>query len=181
MKDIGKRLSQINIGKSLAGVAIALLSLSAGAESTNPGTYNVIVIEDEAFGGVIQAGQHEQAINGLTKRGAVNSRNFTVNNNLCVAYLMSGKFNDAKGYCDQAVAIQLKGFRSKYGVYSRYQDKAIAYTNRGVFRALTGDFEGARSDLKEAVEADSGLDQPTINLAKFEFSVLDRTSILSQQ
>ncbi|MFT7469739.1 MAG: hypothetical protein ACI8PP_002998, partial [Candidatus Pseudothioglobus sp.] len=48
---------------------------------------------------------------------------------------------------------------------------ALALSNRGVFRALTGDLQGAKLDLTRAVELHSTLRQAKFNLLRLEEKV----------
>lgn len=54
---------------------------------------------------------------------------------LCAAYILGQNFDKAGEVCDEAVAIT---------------GSELAYNNRGVFRVMTGDWQGARSDFERA-------------------------------
>ena len=56
--------------------------------------------------------------------------------NLCMGYTLKREYEQAASYCDQAVA--------------SYRGTKVPYNNRGVLRALQGDYEGAMADLRKA-------------------------------
>ena len=60
--------------------------------------------------------------------------------NLCIGHIMIKDFAQAGPYCDQAVAHKLEG--------------VVTHNNRGVLKALQGDFEAARSDFWIAADID---------------------------
>ncbi len=59
--------------------------------------------------------------------------------NLCIGYILSKEFDQAGEYCDRAV--------------ERRNDEAVSYNNRGVLKALQGDYEGAVQDFANASNA----------------------------
>ncbi len=60
--------------------------------------------------------------------------------NLCIGYILSKNLDQAQAYCDQAV--------------SRSNEKTVSYNNRGVLKALQGDYSAAMRDFESAVNAD---------------------------
>lgn len=56
--------------------------------------------------------------------------------NLCIGYLLLKDYAQAEHYCDEAVARK-----------SKPSERAVTHNNRGVLRALQGDYEGAREDF----------------------------------
>jgi tetratricopeptide (TPR) repeat protein len=61
-------------------------------------------------------------------------------NNLCIGYILSKEFDQAEEYCDRAV--------------EHLADRTVSYNNRGVLRALQGDYDGAVQDFASASSAD---------------------------
>ena len=59
--------------------------------------------------------------------------------NLCIGYILSKEFDQAEEYCDQAV--------------ERRNHKTVSYNNRGVLKALQGDYDGAVQDFASASNA----------------------------
>ena len=65
--------------------------------------------------------------------------------NLCAAYIMQGVFSKAESFCDQAVVSECRNSTAHSG--NRSFGDAIAHNNRGVLRAMQGDYKGATSDF----------------------------------
>ena len=59
--------------------------------------------------------------------------------NLCIGYIMSKDFDEAEDYCNQAV--------------KRPNEKVVSYNNRGVLKALQGDYDGAMRDFARAAKS----------------------------
>jgi len=59
--------------------------------------------------------------------------------NLCIGYILSKEFDQAEVYCERAV--------------ERWNYKTVSHNNRGVLRALQGDYEGAVQDFADASNA----------------------------
>jgi hypothetical protein len=59
--------------------------------------------------------------------------------NLCIGYIMKKDFETAAKYCDEAV--------------NSPTEKTVSFNNRGVLRALQGDFIGAVEDFSNAANA----------------------------
>lgn len=67
-------------------------------------------------------------------------RKVAVLTNLCIGYIMSKNFDEAENYCSQAV--------------ERPNEQAVSYNNRGVLKALHGDYDGAMQDFASAANSD---------------------------
>lgn len=59
--------------------------------------------------------------------------------NLCIGYILSRELDQAETYCGEAVEIP--------------SDRTVSYNNRGILKALQGDYSGAVQDLNDAVAA----------------------------
>jgi tetratricopeptide (TPR) repeat protein len=59
--------------------------------------------------------------------------------NLCIGYILSKEFDQAEEYCDRAA--------------ERPNARTVSYNNRGVLKALQGDYEGAVQDFANASNA----------------------------
>jgi Tfp pilus assembly protein PilF len=57
-------------------------------------------------------------------------------------------------------------------------DRALALSNRGVIRAITGDDSGARQDFELAIKLGRNLRAPTENLARLETEASETVSSL---
>lgn len=111
---------------ALASLASASpFELRAGMPSV-PGT-----AEFEA-GNVDQAIEKLEAVVGK----AQGQRKGSMLSTLCAAYIVKGDLGTATSYCDESV---------RFG-------QRIAHNNRGVLRALQGDFKGADSDFSIAAK-----------------------------
>jgi Tfp pilus assembly protein PilF len=59
--------------------------------------------------------------------------------NLCIGYIMKKDFETAESYCDEAV--------------NSSTEKSVSFNNRGVLKALQGDYIGAMEDFSNAANA----------------------------
>ena len=90
-----------------------------------------------------------------------------------MAYTKTGALQDATAACEAALAIMLDGRKSR-GTYfmparaGRFDRVylALALSNLGVLQAAKGSTDAARARFLEAVELDTGLSAPKINLAR---------------
>ncbi len=76
-------------------------------------------------------------------------RKVAVLTNLCIGHMLTKEFDQAEQYCDQAV--------------SRPNERSVTHNNRGVLKALQGDYAAAQQDFAIASEAgcNNGCD-PTV-------------------
>jgi tetratricopeptide (TPR) repeat protein len=155
------------VSRQLAATILLLASASALAEQASPSAYQMAVIKDEAYGRVLLSGDYEQGIAKIGSYGSKRAKTFAVKNNLCVAYTLTGKFEDAGPACEAALAICEQYARYDYWPTSpnASRDQALAYSNRGVLRAVTGDFDGARQDFEFAARVDTNRATAAANLA----------------
>ena len=89
----------------------------------------------------IEAGQLDKGIRLLertlkARQPEFQSKRGPTLTNLCMAYTLKRDYEKAAGYCDQAVA--------------RDRLPKTAHNNRGVLRALQGDYQGAMTDFRKA-------------------------------
>jgi hypothetical protein len=145
------------------------MTFHAGVTYAGDSAYQLTAIADDAKGKYVVDGEYGTAIEKLESQDV---KHFAAETNLCVAYTISGDDAAAKGACDNALTliVEGKGNRSVrvYGNYRR--SLALALSNRGVFRALTGDLQGAKLDLTRAVDLHSNLRQAKANLLRLEAS-----------
>ncbi|MCI0518278.1 MAG: hypothetical protein L0Y45_10650 [Woeseiaceae bacterium] len=152
-----------------AATLLVLTSASLAQEETSS-AYRMAVIKDDAYGRMLLAGDYET---GIAKIGSYNrkrARTFAATNNLCVAYTLTQQFDDATPACDEALTISERYSRYSYSPLSPHstRDQALAYSNRGVLRAVTGDFDGARKDFEFAATVNDDIDAATANLKWLE-------------
>ena len=155
----------------LTVVAAAIMSGQAALAAAVPEAYEMAAIEDQAHGRIVTAGEYAEAISRLNRLAGHRRHSFAAKTNLCVAYTVTMAFDKARSACDEAVRVRDVDAKT----VSRYspmddrvsaRDTAIAYSNRGVLRAVTGDESGARADFETAAELDTGLRAPTANLLR---------------
>lgn len=155
---------------ALAFSALAF-SVSAGAEVQKP-QYTMTAIVDASYGSAVRSGKYERAIQRITAPGYHRKDSFAATTNLCVAYTKTGAIGEAAMSCEAAVS----GIRTPAQGTSRAEpagalsnrELAVALSNRGVVRAVRGETALARQDFIDAVELDTGLAAPSVNLTRLE-------------
>ncbi len=132
----------------------------------------IAFISNAAQANAIVRKQYDQAIEKLEGASTRGVRGFYAANNLCVAYLKVGDAERAQVACDTAVErIEYLLENSHYGLRYASDDEyqrllAIALSNRGVVNFVNDKPEVARDDFESAIEAETGIRQPQINLAR---------------
>lgn len=121
--------------------------------------YSMTVIVDAAQGRKVQAGHYEAAIARLTSPSARRIRDeFALHTNLCVAYLKTGNLSLAEAACESALTTIVETDR-RPAYYSHIPDgaehvldeyRALAFSNRGVVKAIQGDTDSALADFEAA-------------------------------
>lgn len=167
----------INIRPALAAAIANVILLGAGgtlhAGEQEP-VYTLTAIKDASFGEDVVAGNYETAIRGILESRKAHPRGFEAQTNLCVAYTHSGEFKEADKSCDAAlVALERRIRHSKGPGFAPFQSRrvyekylAVALSNRGVLRAISGEPALARKDFVRASSLTFGLDVADANLAK---------------
>ena len=155
----------------LRGIALILALLAGPVSQAAEGDgYRMIAFEDKAKGHLVVKGRYAEAIERLAARRS-RATNFERNNNLCVAFTKAAQLDAAKAACDEAVRLR-SDTRIAAHTYATpeqrtsIRDRAIALSNRGVVRVLTGDEHGAMQDFAESVRIFDGLVEPQLNLDK---------------
>lgn len=89
----------------------------------------------------IESGNPEKAIRiSMVNLSVIpESQKVALLTNLCIGYISIGDFEQAESFCEQAA--------------SKPKQRAITYNNRGVLRALQGDYKTAMHDFAMAAEA----------------------------
>ena len=150
-------------------LAAAITCHSAAAHEVSA-AYQLTAIADAGKGQYVINGEYSTAIEKIESQSV---KYFSAETNLCVAYTISGDVVAAKEACNRALAIVDQGKKAerslKFGNHRR--SLAVALSNRGVFRALTGDLQGAKVDLSRAVSLGSHLRQAKQNLIRLESKV----------
>ena len=153
-------------------LVVSLVVAAPLAAEENDGAYTMTVIVDAAHGSKVAAGKYERAIEKITaaKRG---SDTYSKQTNLCVAYTKTGALDRATTACEAALAIMLDARKPRSTYLAPAQAEkldrvylALALSNLGVLQAAKGSTDMARARFLEAVELDTELPAPKINLAR---------------
>jgi Flp pilus assembly protein TadD len=144
----------------------------------NSAAYVMTVIHDRAAGDQVISGAYGQAIDSLTANTAKRSSTFAISNNLCVAYTKTNRLSEAEQACSTALRTSKAAYASWYDVNSKRDFYAVALSNRGVIRAVSGNTEQARQDFKAAMKFSSTLTTPAENLAVLEAKTTETVSAL---
>lgn len=137
--------------------------LAGPVVADEPSAYIMAVFDDQAQGQQVVSGDYDQAIASLSESYA--SAGIEVRNNLCVAYAMAKDLQKAEEACVQALRSSSRPAAFWHSSRQR-EDRAVAYSNRGVIRAITGDMEGAGEDFRRAVSLDATFEPAAHNLAR---------------
>ena len=172
MNEPNKRLLLKTMGKVFLFGIVAAFGQVAQAGGA-PSAYVMTVISNQAQGDQLVQGAYGEAIENLT---AAKRYRFAENNNLCVAYTKTNQLPEAERACSAA----LKSSKPLFGLYDvpRNTDYAVALSNRGVIRAVTGDIERARQDFQAAIRANRSLSAAAENLAILDAKTTETVSAL---
>ena len=159
------------LSRTLALAASLIVAAPLAAEERDE-AYTMTVIVDAAYGSKVAAGKYERAIESITT--AKRSRDaYSKQTNLCVAYTKTGALDKATAACEAALAEMLDGRKSRSNHFApalaEKQDRvylAVALSNLGVLQAAKGNTDQARDKFMEAVELNTDLAAPKINLAR---------------
>ncbi len=159
------------LSRPLALLAALVVSAPLAAQETDP-AYTMTIIIDAAHGGKVAAGKYERAIEKITARKSTRDA-YSRQTNLCVAYTKTGELEKATEACEAALAITLGSKKSRSSYFGTAQSeriermyRALALSNLGVLHAAKGSPEFARKSFRQALQLESGLSAPKINLAR---------------
>ncbi|MEL7298549.1 MAG: tetratricopeptide repeat protein [Pseudomonadota bacterium] len=129
-------------------------------------------VEDSAAGKQIMAGEYEAAADDIRNDGRQRYDAFAKATNLCVSLTLSDELDAAEAHCESAVQ-QSRNLKHLYklGVDGRASPKlsyAIALSNLGVLRVMTGDLDTAESHFEKAASIATRLDSPDHNLSRLQ-------------
>ena len=142
-------------------ISASLATATVNADISEADLYHMLVISNQHKGEALLAGRHAETIQALT-RSPVRANDFAASNNLCVAYVRTKQAQKALAACKKAVD------RSRW---AGRRDQAVALSNLGVVRALTGDTDGAQHAFKAAIRLNAEISAPRENLARLQFRV----------
>lgn len=159
----------------LAPIAALATSLAVSAQADTEG-YSMVVYEDSRHGSKVMSQEYGTITSALAAMEARGDADFDTLNNLCVGYTMTKAFTKAEAACDAAVGegtppdalfdeeSAFSGARTRKTLARNRE--AIALSNRGVLRAVTGDLVGAREDFEKAATLSDIVDAAEINLTR---------------
>jgi len=151
-----------------AAALLALAAPVAPADDPDRGL-EMVVYSDTAQGRRLIRGETDTR----ATREAVERDRFEAHNNRCVSLTLSGDLERAEVVCNDAVraarrsaAAGRSGFSPQSVSGNVRTNRAMAYTNRGVLRALQGDRAGAWADFEVAQSLSPRVSAATNNLAR---------------
>ena len=161
------------IARVMCALSLAVACTPAWSDTSKP-NYEMAFFTDSAQGSKILTGKYEQAIAKINTKTSYND-SLHVKTNLCVAYTKSGNIEEAAVACEEAV-VAAKTFRkvrrSDLAVETPAQIRArylaIALSNRGVLKAVMGDFDAARADFDAALAQQARFASVQANIEKLE-------------
>jgi hypothetical protein len=101
--------------------------------------------------------------------------------NLCVAYTVTGEYTEAHDACADALKLARRADEMPSTRLPSTTATALALSNRGVLRAVTGDTVGAASDFKSAARLARDSSAPSRNLAHLESLPANRLALASEE
>lgn len=148
---------------------LALLTLALPALASDDPAFTLIAYSNAPGGEALLAGDYDTAISiAKPQRRRVGMRLFA-ETNLCVSYTITGMQDEAEAACGKAIKLASSSSSSVWtSIGETRARRALAYSNRGVMRAVTGDQEGAREDLSKAQRIDAERPAYAQNLARLE-------------
>jgi Flp pilus assembly protein TadD len=147
--------------KPLATLALATnffyasTGMAESAQTNVAHGFQMAAVVDRAQGESVIAGNYQEAIETLSEQ---RRPGFEIATNLCVAYTMTGQFEQAQAECSAALTLSRK-------VATR-RDAAVALSNLGVLAAINGDRDVAKISFERALELDAELATAKRNLEK---------------
>lgn len=171
METVNGKVELRTLTRPLAMLAALIACAPVSAGEADP-AYTMTVIVDTAHGTEVVAGDYERAIEKITASKRTRDA-YSKQTNLCVAYTKMGELDKATEACEAALAIMQDGRKSRTSgrgvARSERMERvflALALSNLGVVHAARGSEDTARRTFREAVELDTGLSAPKINLAR---------------
>jgi len=177
-----KRISNLllEIGSSML-IFVFLFPQPSMAEDVVNSSYEIVVIGNRAFGNLVVSGDYREAIKRIS--GTVDRHHpFSAPNNLCVVYTAIGQYEAALPFCDKA--IEVAEWKSRPGP-GRLKDRvqmvtiaALAHSNRGVARVLSGDEAGGEDDFQAAIELKNDMRAPLRNFARMSIGSSEPVAVI---
>lgn len=156
--------------------ALALCIAASGAIASNSkpsaGKFVMSAVEDSAAGQQILAGQYKDAAEKINKGSNAGLDKYAKATNLCVSLTLSEQFKEAEAPCKSAVRQSRRSSHiytlSSEGLADARVQRAIALSNFGVLKVLTGDLDAAQSYFEKAANITDAIENPSQNLVHLE-------------
>lgn len=168
------------------GAVTLLAALPFTAAAVSP-DYAMVVFDESRHADQVKSLDYATTRNAVAALEAAGAESFDALNNLCVAYTMTQAFDEAEAACNAAVAVDkapeagVSASAFAPGGHSRKtlarDREAVALSNRGVLRAVTGDLVGARGDFERASAVTDRVEAAEINLTRLTDVAVHRASI----
>ena len=155
---------------SLLALAFAVLPFTANGNALNG---YMMSIQANAPGiEHLRAGDYRKAIAASRSVLAEPGWQAAAYNNTCVAYTILQDYQRARHACGKAVKILRAAKARQRGARGAIPASlAMAYSNRGVLRALTDDLKKAEQDFSRAQKYATRVDQYTHNYALLQWNL----------
>lgn len=148
----------------------AIIPPQATANETSQLQYEMVVVGNQSFGDLVSKGDYQTAINRIGRR--YRDYPYASATNLCTAFSMLNKFEQAEIHCNEAIKLANKSSvpapKGWKGINQMTAQQAQAYSNRGVMRVMSGNEIGAEEDFHVAIERNANLHAPARNLARVQ-------------
>jgi len=151
--------------------ATAILAAAPAMVLAAPGSYSMVILAHAPEARNLMSGDYAMTMEGIQNLEAVAYKSFDMYNNLCVGYTITKSFDKAQVACDLALELHADTSRPYYSLMAtgmalnKSNRKAVALTNRGVLKAVTGDVTGAAEDFTLATESSDKVRESDANLA----------------
>jgi len=168
---MNRSITTVGIGTVILAFA-GVLPTAATAADVPQSSYEVVVAGKQAAGDLIVQGQYQQAIQRISGRPA--QYPFAAATNLCVAYTMLDQIEQATPHCNQAIKLAEADAKPRPRHWQAREqvaaNQALAHSNRGVLRVMSGDGTGAAEDFRAAIELKAEMRAPVHNFARLNMA-----------
>lgn len=158
-----KRLQKLISIPAAFATAIVLVGLGTNVQAADS-AFVMSAVENEAAGDEILAGDYAAAATTLMGNVRLVGDGFSKATNLCVSLTLGGQIDDAERQCSRALRYSRAHRRSLDGGIQAKRFHAVALSNRGVLRAVSGDLDGAQRDFERAAKISTEIENAELNL-----------------
>ncbi|MEO0574483.1 MAG: hypothetical protein AAF004_03405 [Pseudomonadota bacterium] len=158
-----KRLHNLFSKPAAAAMLIVLIGMGHNVQAAES-AFVMSAVENEAAGDEILAGDYAAAVTNLMGNARLIGDGFSKATNLCVSLTLGGQIDDAERQCSRALRYSRAHRRSLDGGAQAKRFHAVALSNRGVLRAVSGDLDGAERDFERAAKISASIENAELNL-----------------